>query len=92
MPEGILKTKLELGFLGEVDVHVEYWHQRAESDTNTDDSVEVEAVTIFLDVEGEGLKPIEIDIAMIDDSDLRVLIDDCSEDIDRQYDDRGNEP
>ena len=73
-----------MGFLGECDVWVDYYHSAADHRTNSADTVEIEAVTVFLEIHDHGLTPVEIDIDMIDESDLATLIEDCSEDVDKK--------
>ena len=65
-------------------MHVEYYHSAADNRTNSDDSVEIEAVTVFLNIHDQGLTPVEIDIDSIDESDLATLIEDCSADVDKK--------
>ncbi len=77
MSSGRFSTKLELGFLGEIDVIVNYWYQPEEDDTNTPESVEIEEVKIALMTTRNNEPPVElyvsIDVGWIDATELEEM-------------------
>lgn len=74
MPNHTLKTKLEIGFLSESDIEVDYYYHDANRVVSAFVDIEAVRVTVFAHAVGTSVKTIlDLDLDYLDTSELEPL-------------------